>query len=139
MRYLPIALFALAACETLPDVSLLVTPDQPATVILFRGQHALIGSEPLEIVFRDVVEDSRCPTDVTCVWAGNGKVRLRLTLGTGSESTADLNTGLLPSRTEVGPYRITLVELSPDPVSTASIPPERYRINLLVELPASPN
>ena len=34
------------------------------------GQTASISGENLTIKFLDVTEDSRCPEDVTCVWAG---------------------------------------------------------------------
>ena len=34
------------------------------------GQSALIKGENLEIKFEEVVEDSRCPWEVTCVWEG---------------------------------------------------------------------
>lgn len=34
------------------------------------GQSAEITGEDLAVGFKDVVEDSRCPKNVTCIWAG---------------------------------------------------------------------
>ncbi len=33
----------------------------------------------VSIKFIEVVEDSRCPTDVTCIWAGRAKVKVTVT------------------------------------------------------------
>jgi len=34
------------------------------------GRTALIEESSLKIKFAEVIEDSRCPEDVTCIWAG---------------------------------------------------------------------
>ena len=34
------------------------------------GQYAVVSGENLKIKFNEVTEDSRCPKDVICVWAG---------------------------------------------------------------------
>lgn len=39
-------------------------------VILRIGQSVVIKGEDLKITFSEVTSDSRCPTGVTCVWAG---------------------------------------------------------------------
>ena len=52
----------------------------PANVLINRefslgiGQTASVEGEKLFIKFKAVLEDSRCPINVVCVWAGNGKV-----------------------------------------------------------------
>ena len=135
-----VATCVLASCQGgIPTFS--VTLNDPADITMRPGDVVLIGDEPLRLTFQRVVEDSRCPRDVQCVWAGNGMVRLGLTLGTDPEWTADVNTTLEPSHTAVGKYRISLVTLAPEPVSTSSIPSDAYRIHLLVELqpPPPPN
>ena len=40
------------------------------------GQKAVINSSGLEITFNRVLEDSRCPKGVECVWEGNGRVEI---------------------------------------------------------------
>ena len=42
------------------------------------GQTASIEGEKLVIKFKAVLEDSRCPVNVVCVWAGNGKVEFEI-------------------------------------------------------------
>lgn len=140
MRNLTIViLVALAACKSPGGGNYLVTLDKPADVLLAHGQSVLVGEEPLRIAFRDVMEDSRCPSDVQCVWEGNGKVRLGLALGGAPETTADVNTSTPATRAYIGGYRISLIDLMPNPVSTSSIPPNTYRVRLLVELGPPPN
>jgi hypothetical protein len=42
--------------------------------LLGEGQTATIESEGLSVSFVNVSEDSRCPSGVTCIWAGQAKV-----------------------------------------------------------------
>jgi len=88
----------------------------------------------LRIRFVTVESDSRCPSDVTCVWAGNAAVRLQLGSGRGSK-TVTLNTSKSPSfvgETEYQGYKVKLVELSPYPRSDRKIGPRDYAATLLV-------
>jgi hypothetical protein len=45
---------------------------------LHIGQTARITEENLTIEFIEIVEDSRCPRNVTCVWAGRAVVKTRI-------------------------------------------------------------
>ena len=47
------------------------------SVILARGQQAVIAEESLTIKLVEI-NDSRCPEDVTCVWAGHAAVTLQV-------------------------------------------------------------
>ena len=70
---------ALAACATVPPAS--------ASPTATFGQQAVVG--PLRVTPLKVVEDSRCPINARCVWAGRlilrvdvrGSGRRDLTLG----------------------------------------------------------
>ncbi len=82
----------------------------------------------------NVREDSRCPKDVTCVWAGNAAVRLWVTSGR-SGKTVTLNTNKSPTlsdEVEYKGYKIKLVDLSPYPRSDQKIAKGEYRATLLV-------
>tara|TARA_R100000935_G_C2765696_1_gene135514 strand:- start:216 stop:623 length:408 start_codon:yes stop_codon:yes gene_type:complete len=37
-----------------------------------------LNMDSRSIVFKEVISDSRCPTDVTCVWAGEAKILLAI-------------------------------------------------------------
>lgn len=92
--------------------------------------------ESTAITFKSVIEDSRCPTDVTCVWEGQAKVLVALKSngltvekellfrGThfGSESE---NTLLVTDIKKYIGYR-----LSPYPVSTQPFAEREYQLEI---------
>ena len=101
---------------------------------LRNGQLVKLRGTKLAIKFVAVENDSRCPSDVTCVWAGNASVRLRLSSGRNSR-TVKLNTSggsSLPAETEFRGYKVKLVGLSPYPRSGRKIPARDYIATLLV-------
>jgi len=74
----------------------------------------------VSIRFTDLVEDSRCPTDTNCVWAGNAKIKIRVSgYGRSQELTLDTN-GPHQGATAEG-YSIKLVSLTPAPRSNVRI------------------
>ena len=99
------------------------------------GQTAVIQDEELEIQFWNLPEDSRCPSDVVCIW--EGQVRITLRVGkTGDEKqevevTSRAGHGDL-ARSDFGDYRIDLIAVEPYPVSTETIALEDYGITLVV-------
>ncbi len=99
------------------------------------GDTAVIEAGGFAIVMAEVTEDSRCPADVTCVWAGTAKVRIEVrNPGDKSESgIGDLILQLGKIDPEVdnvtglsGNYLFELVELEPRPLSTVQIDPSEY-------------
>ena len=96
------------------------------TVTVPMGQPARINRQ----VYRPVaiVEDSRCPTHVTCVWRGrlvvdfetNGRKRFRLEDG---------------KPVAVSGGRLTLVAATPRSSRGEIIPPNAYRLQLRFERP----
>ena len=77
----------------------------------------------------EVTEDSRCPADAQCIWAGTVKVRTKLqsALGT-SEMTLELGS---PTTTEA--EEITLTEVSPGKTQGGTIPDSSYRFTFEVK------
>ncbi|OCC25077.1 hypothetical protein MB02_04750 [Croceicoccus estronivorus] len=70
-----------------------------------------------------VIEDSRCPTGVQCVWAGQVKVRVKIDLGPGSQ----LRELVLGDPQQIADGSIELVEVTPAMHAKAAIPPGDYR------------
>lgn len=109
-------------------------------VELHIGQEARVASESLTLLFDSVLEDSRCPEDLQCVWAGNAKVRIEATKAPHTRETLHLNTGLDLSTGEAGPlrsflnYEIELLNLAPG-TADRPIAPERYVARLIVTTP----
>jgi len=94
------------------------------------GQEARLQGSNLVIRFRGVTNDSRCPSDVQCVWAGNAVAGFDLS-GAG-QSDALLNTTLDPKSVNYSGYTIALVGLKPTPKSGSNIPALEYVATLRV-------
>jgi len=108
----------------------------PVGVTLPAGGAALLAEGALRLTFRRVVEDSRCPVEVTCVWEGNAVVEVAVSLGSAPAMPLQLNTTLEPrSRIHEG-LRVSLLELRPEPRSQGSSvegPEPAYEVDLRLE------
>ena len=60
--------------------------------VLQFNQSAEIKSEDMKITFLNVTSDSRCPSDVTCIWQGQAGIELDVQKGE-VESTVSLSIG----------------------------------------------
>lgn len=115
MRY-AFALLALAACGGRQTVEPPVTAVLGEVVHVRLGQEIVVSSPDARIRFEAVAEDSRCPPDVVCVWAGNARVQLRVARS-GVHTTVDLNTTVEPRSATVSGLHIALEELTPRPAA----------------------
>jgi len=98
-------------------------------VTLAPGETAPVKSAGMKVRFVAVTEDSRCPRDTTCIWAGEVKVQIeivRLTRVNSVEIPAGGNT-------VAGDYRVSVVRVEPQPTSTAPIAPQDYRATFKIE------
>jgi len=93
---------------------------------LAPGGTATISGGALTLAFDKVTEDSRCPTGVQCVWAGNGVVRLTVITAGAANFSVTLSTTLAPHATTAGGYQIALVGLNPYPKQGTTIPAASY-------------
>src|SRR5690606_12728486 len=124
---LTLPLLASGPCEDSTHVTAPAPPDTPAVPLpaelrLAPDEGATVGPEATAVRFVAVREDSRCPSSVVCVWAGqaivelavgDGAAPLRLTVGeTGAEAA-----GLSWHATALDPY----------PQDENPIPVEDYR------------
>ena len=82
--------------------------------IFHRGVH---------ITPHEVVEDSRCPVDVTCIQAGTVKVRVSLE----SEAGAQMLTLTLGTPVLFAGKRVSLTSVTPIKYATKTITPSQYR------------
>ena len=118
---------ALTGCDDI------ISTDVNEEFFIGPGQKAEIRESGLEITFNKVIEDSRCPKGVECVWAGNGKVEISIHFPGEDPRIMEINTNLEPKEVMAGKYRIRILELQPYPEKDQQIPPEDYRIKLIVE------
>jgi len=97
------------------------------------GQSASISGENLNVRFMDVTEDSRCPKDVTCIWAGQVSCALEISAGGKIESVKLTQPGLSDTDTvqKVGAYTYKFT-IEPYPQSGMQIQKKDYRLLLTV-------
>lgn len=91
-------------------------PDRaPQTLTLGIGERAALA-DGSHLTYLQLVNDSRCPPDVRCVWAGDAEIRLRWQPNRGAAREMTLHTSPLQGRGEksadVGSHRITLQSLA---------------------------
>ncbi len=118
------------APDRVPDSALFPASRE---IVLGLGDDIRLEGSVLRISFGEVLEDSRCPVDVTCVWEGNGKVVIGIAAGMGPTHALILNTSLEPRSVVWSGIRVTLLEFSPDPHAGTTIPPEDYAVRLRLE------
>lgn len=99
---------------------------------LKAGETISLDDSGLKIRFEDVTEDSRCPEDVKCVWAGNGKIVLAVSIKGRTPGKINLNTMLEPREAPVDRYNIKLIKLDPYPKQATTMKKSDYAATLLV-------
>jgi hypothetical protein len=115
---------ALAACGRDGSAAALNEP-----IELAPGQSALFKAEKLEVTFIDIVSDSRCAADVTCVW--QGAVTLRLAIRSNGRQTQHELMEAQPLTLDG--YVVDCVEvLPPRGPESHRIAPADYRVTLKV-------
>jgi hypothetical protein len=87
----------------------------------------------LKVTFVGVSSDSRCPTDVRCVWAGDALVTLSLAQSPADPAERELHTNAAGSTASYRAYTVVLGALAPHPRSDLQIRPDDYVATLTVE------
>lgn len=98
------------------------------------GATQTIQETGLQLTFTAVTEDSRCPPDVQCIWAG--RVVIEVWAQAPNEEGQMLSLSTMETMASYAGQVISLHNISP-PAQPAGvgIPPENYRAELLVTLP----
>jgi hypothetical protein len=103
--------------------------------VLQPGQSASVGGGPT-LTFVRVLEDSRCPTRVNCVWSGRAVIALEASVAGQPSATLSLATKHSPQPTDRVPYagyEIQLAAIQPRPEDpNVTIPASAYRAELVV-------
>ena len=129
---------ALVGCEMSREAD--ADPVQPSLgqeFVVGGGQEAVLRRNDLSVRFSELLEDSRCPTEVECFWTGQARIAV-IVQPTGSPSTtAYFNTNPAPAENvqsvRAGDYSVELKKLEPYPrTPDEPIPFQDYRATLLV-------
>jgi hypothetical protein len=97
------------------------------------GQTIRVKGEGLKVRFVAVVEDSRCPKGEQCIRQGSAKISLEVTSGQDKPVTLELGTEPGPQEATHLGYTVTLIALSPYPVTNRQNRPEDYQATLAVD------
>ncbi len=94
------------------------------------GEQVAVIDTKLKITFIAVPEDSRCPEDVVCGWAGNAKLKFKLKAK--EKTKLAFNTISVARESEFHGYKIRFIGLTPNRKYGHPIPPEAYEARLIV-------
>ncbi|MCX7874909.1 MAG: hypothetical protein N2321_01940 [Melioribacteraceae bacterium] len=123
-----------SSCITESDLkfekSVSLKKDDSTTVSLKYNESTLINDE-FSISFEGIKNDSRCPIDVNCVWAGNAEVVLKISKHN-FEKIFILNSFLYPKTIVFNQYEIELTKVLPLPKSNVQIKQSEYSIQLKI-------
>lgn len=114
-----------------------VAVDQSFRVAM--GQVVRLGSDGPYLWFRGVLEESRCPRRLSCVWEGNA--RIELLVGRRPAGWQRIRLDTHPRGTTsaaVGDLRLTLIELAPYPRAGEEPDFEVYEAVLVAEAVGGP-
>lgn len=104
----------------------------PQKITLRPKQQKSLYAGILRIQFVEVVEDSRCPEGVNCVWAGNAKVKIRVSSRRLGEKIFEVNTNGGPKGDQFEGYAINLESVTPYPKANKPIGKAAYRVTIKV-------
>jgi hypothetical protein len=128
--FLPIILFSLPGCT---GNQAGVTVGVGETFTIGVGQSARINGEDIVITFDGVIGDSRCPRNVTCVWAGVASCRVTI-IHKGVNYSLALNQPGLTEQAKESFIDYTLnYSLDPYPIAGKEISPRDYRLTMTVK------
>lgn len=129
-----LAVLALALVPACRDRVANPTVPIPSDFTLAVGQHVTVQPDNVEIGFREVQGDSRCPTNVMCFWQGEAGVQLTLTNAIHQTQQVRISVeGYGSGTAEAMGYRITAVRLLPYPQDDGQMRQSAYRVTLHIE------
>lgn len=131
-----------AAASSKPAYQSIIAPAHQVSAELdtpFRlkiGQTGIIKGEDIEIKLLNVTEDSRCPSDVECIWAGRATVSVNVIRSGRDGGSFNLTLGspyeALASKSLDG-YSLRLDKLEPYPISRQRIELSDYVATLIMQ------
>lgn len=92
------------------------------------GQDFLFGKTGVKFV--KVLSDSRCPKQVTCIWAGEAKVLLRITTGGEYIEKEVIVSGSGAELALEDDLQLLISRLRPYPEAAKGIPSEEYCLSI---------
>lgn len=98
---------------------------QKDSMKLKPNEEKKIENSDVKVKFLSVIEDSRCPEGVNCIWAGNAKIKIEVSCNNNKEEF-EINTNLGAKGATFDGYAINLTDLSPVPKEGVTTEKESY-------------
>lgn len=97
------------------------------------GQSATISSEKMTLEFIAVTADSRCPSGAQCIWAGEAKCTIVISLDGNAQTVTLIQPGGGSSvETRIEGYSLSFI-LNPYPQLGKQIENKDYRLELIIK------
>ena len=90
------------------------------------GKQKKFSRSKISVKFVSLIEDSRCPEGVNCVWAGNARIKVQISEGRDAGETFEMNTNLGAKGASFRGYAINLVSLAPTPKADVKVNSDSY-------------
>ena len=138
MRFAPLMLRApLVACAALFVACAAGAPkaveyDAPLGAEFTAATGKPVRMDGISIVFVKLVEDSRCPKNVTCIWQGEAKVALTALVGANAHELTLSTQPPAAASADVEGFRIELRDVAPYPDATVRRASMDYTVKLRV-------
>lgn len=114
--------------------------NQKGVVYLNEGENKFLDEYQMNVTFKGISEDSRCPEGVNCIWAGAAVAQVEAMLTTSRPMVLNLATLNHPGKNyhqseDFNGYVITLEEVTPYPKSQegARALSGKYRIGISIK------
>jgi hypothetical protein len=95
------------------------------------GESVSVRGASFALGFEQVLDDSRCPADALCVWAGDARLSAWARLDGQPRREIELHT-LQPNPLALERFRVEVRALEPFPYSNVRIDPRGYVVTLLI-------
>ena len=97
------------------------------------GQEANFSGESLRIGFEDVIEDSRCPLNVSCAWEGRASILVQVSFNETNFKAVLSEPGQVDKATdEIQQNYAAVFHLEPHPQEPNNISKDSYQMRLTV-------
>lgn len=97
--------------------------DDAGTVVLKEGENIFLKGEEMNVTFKRMIEDSRCPEGVNCVWEGVATAEIEL-MGIATRprtyqiSTSNVQNKGLSKTVNFNGYEVSLQSIAPYPTES---------------------
>jgi hypothetical protein len=120
-----LVVFSVAAAAAQPSLG--------KTFELKVGEWKIVGPEGLTVGFDGILDDSRCPIGLYCIWEGDAAADIWAEMPSWEKEKFLLHAHRgFDWYAQYGDYEIALVAVNPYPVLYDPIPPDEYVVTVVV-------